>query len=383
MALPEQLDATRFAQHGGFVQSIDAEDMVCFFLNVGDADAQVVLLPEADGTRRVIIIDAGEKGKIPALLDVLDDAGAIDLDPGPDAPAPIALLVATHPHHDHIAGVSELFETYPDKIAEFWEPGFIHPIRAYHDTMTEIEKNERLLYTQPTSGMQRWFANTGITVLAPSIELRNRYDTYGVEINDSSLVLRIEHPATRVTEVQGRRNYQPRSTTASVVFGADAQTLSWSYVLTDFPVLVSSNSKTAKDLKAAKGDWNLLRSAVLKVSHHASKRGVNLELIERIRPKLTIVSSSSTEDSHHGFPHDVAQGLIREAIKPIAGSGADDDRVDHELGIFYTGSKTTDDDDAGSIATVLRSNRKREQWRFFDSADDEVVLDHGAVWTEP
>jgi beta-lactamase superfamily II metal-dependent hydrolase len=30
---------------------------------------------------------------------------------------------------------------------------------------------------------------------------------------------------------------------------------------------------------------------VLKVSHHASKHGVNLELVERIKPALTLVSS--------------------------------------------------------------------------------------------
>ena len=36
---------------------------------------------------------------------------------------------------------------------------------------------------------------------------------------------------------------------------------------------------------------DLLKADVLKVSHHGSKHGVNLELVERIAPKVTLISS--------------------------------------------------------------------------------------------
>jgi competence protein ComEC len=60
------------------------------------------------------------------------------------------------------------------------------------------------------------------------------------------------------------------------------------------------DAATAKALKMATGS-DLLRSQVLKVSHHASKHGVNLELIERISPVLTLISCVDGGGSYH-FP---------------------------------------------------------------------------------
>ena len=91
---------------------------------------------------------------------------------------------------------------------------------------------------------------------------------------------------------------------------------------------------------------------MLKVSHHASKHGVNLELVERIDPALTLVSSVAGGGSYR-FPHTVTQELIREAIDPTTTSG-DPHPKDWELGIFYT-SDTTDlgGTRLGSFAVVI------------------------------
>jgi hypothetical protein len=383
MAIPEPLVKNRFVA-GKFLDTIEPEDLVYFLLNIGDADAQVVLLPEWQGERRLVIVDAGVKKKVPALLDALAAAGLVDLTPTVPGENrfPIALFVATHPHDDHIAGAAEVLDRYPDLIAELWEPGFIHTAACYTRLMTAVEKHTKMIYTQPTSGMQRWLGHTGITVLAPSINLRNRYDTYGVDINDSSIVLRIEHPSARVTQTNGQRNYQPTKNAATLVLGADAQTLSWSYTLTDFPMLQKSSSATAKKLDAAKGDWNLLKGAVLKVSHHASKHGINLELVERVQPKLTLTSCAPSGTGTHGFPHTVAQDIIREALQPIAGSKEVIERKsDAALGVFYTGDTLKNKGPVGSMAVVMRGN-KRTLWRFFDAPSDEVDLTAGMRWTD-
>ena len=51
---------------------------------------------------------------------------------------------------------------------------------------------------------------------------------------------------------------------------------------------------------------DMLRANVLKVSHHGSKHGVNLELVERMAPDLTLISSVPGKGKY-GFPHTVAQ----------------------------------------------------------------------------
>jgi len=157
-----------------------------------------------------------------------------------------ATVVAGH-DHDHIAGMSELFGRFGAAIAEFWEPGFFHTIPTYTKMMNAVAAHSHIVYTQPTSGMQRWFGQVGITVMSPSIQLRNRYDTYGVDINDSSISLRLEYPASRVViKPNGQRNYAPNVNAARLVLGADAQTLSWSYVFADFPFLKASDSAIAQ-----------------------------------------------------------------------------------------------------------------------------------------
>jgi hypothetical protein len=381
VAKPAPLPANRFVQDG-FVASVREEDLVYFLCNVGDGDSQVVLLPALtldDGTkrRRLLVVDAATTDKVPALLKSIEATGLLGGANGSIVPGSIALAVASHPHLDHIGGMAQVLETYRGKIAEFWDPGYYHTIPAYSRMMAAVEKDRALLYAQPTSGLRRWIDNVVITVLAPSIQLRNRFDSYGVELNDSSLSMRVEFPASRVQQRDQERNYVKRRT-QSLLLGADAQTLSWAYVFTDYPQLMPSESPAAKALKMATGGDDL-RANVLKVAHHASKHGVNLELIERINPDVTLISSVADAGSYN-FPHTVAQELIREGKEATTGNRAAH-KPDHELGIFYT----CDSDDAGvevgSIAIVMQPTGKRTIWRFRDKTTRPIDFAQAMRWT--
>jgi hypothetical protein len=113
----------------------------------------------------------------------------------------------------------------------------------------------------------------------------------------------------------------------------------------------------------------------MKVSHHGSKHGINLELMERINPALTLVSSTADGPRFH-FPHSVAQELIREARDPVAGSGAARLGADSEIGLFYT----SDREDSGGPGTILGSMAVlmgrgiATLWRFGDDSDDDIDL---------
>jgi hypothetical protein len=113
---------------------------------------------------------------------------------------------------------------------------------------------------------------------------------YGVEVNNSSISLPVEFPATRAVQRADDRSLLDTPNTKFLILGADAQTLSWSYADTDFPVLAAS------DTAAAKGDQGRhgLRPAPEPGAQGVAPRvehGVNLELVERIKPALTLVSS--------------------------------------------------------------------------------------------
>ncbi|MGH9243661.1 MAG: ComEC/Rec2 family competence protein [Acidimicrobiales bacterium] len=389
MPQPVPLPAGSFADDD-FVASIDRNDLVYVCCNVGDADAQVVLLPEDHGgMRRAIVVDAGRRDKVVDLLRAFGDAGLLALNgaggngangdgDGAASAFPIALVIGTHPHQDHIAGMPQVLREFSGQIAEYWDPGYYHTLQAYTKVMREIENQPRLVYANPTSGLQRWFGRASVTVLSPAIQLRNRFDTYGVEINDSSISLRIEAPATRVRMDGSRRTYVSDPDSAVLVLGADAQTLSWSYVMADFPYLVKSESPIAKALRAAGGDWDALKADVFKVSHHCSKHGISLELVERMSPAVTIVSCDAAGGKYN-FPHSVSQELLREALHPSTSSGQPHP-VDHELGIFYTFDHDSDQEPCGSIAVVARSKRRRRLWRFTDGAEDPIDFAKARRW---
>lgn len=382
MAKPKQIPATKL-DTDSFVQHVQArpDALVYFLCNVGDADAQLLLLPElgTPAKRQAIIVDAGRSNKLPPLLQSLDTEQLIDLNDA--ANDPIALVVATHPHLDHVRGLPELFVKHGDQIAEYWDPGYYHVLAEYHQTMLEVEKRPGLLYAQPTSGFRRWISDVAITVLAPSVQLRNRYDSYGIEINDSSISLRIEFPVHRYLEErqkveEGEAIQVPK--TRALVLGADAQTTSWSYVLGDFPFLFKSDTPAAKAIAAAQGDVDLLRGDVLKVSHHGSKHGVNLELVERVNPKVTLVSSVA-EQGQFNFPHTVAQDLIREAIDPTEGLGGHPDDFESEMNVFYTADEDSSNKTLGTIGLVM-SVDACSMWRFTDAPDQVVDFANARRW---
>jgi hypothetical protein len=381
MSRPATLPAAQFTNDPAFLASTSDADVVYFLCNVGDADAQVVLLPKSPSTgfRQAVVVDAGQTGKVPALLHSLIAGGLLAPD-GPDAEGSIALVVATHPHADHITGLAELIDEFGEsRIAEFWDPGYWHTIDAYHEMMAALARRARIVYAQPTSGFRRWIGTAAITVLSPSVQLRNRFDTYGTEINDASISLRIEAPAIRVTRDEtGQRLVRQRS--SRLVLGADAQTLSWSYVLSDFPYLSLPVTEQGRLLDVGSG-VDTLAADVLKVSHHGSKHGVNLELVERMAPGLTLVSSVP-EKGKYGFPHTVAQELIREALQAMAGGKIKERSPDAKLNLFYT----ADEDDAapdpkrlGTIGVTLRKG-DWTMWRFGDSPGRNVRFEDARRW---
>lgn len=372
MTAPADIPAARLKK-GDFLATIEENDLVLFVLNVGDGDTQLILLPVEEGQpRRALIVDVATVGKLEALVDSLIGRGVLE-----ERPGLFPVVVGTHPHADHIAGMPAFLERFADVIDEYWEPGYFHTILAYGGTMNFLEDHPEIRHTQPTSGMTRYIGGVRVMALSPAIGLRNRFDSYGIDINDSSISLRVEFPMKRLLYVGKERQYIPVKTQA-VVLGADAHTLSWAQVISDFPELHPVESPVAKALELAQGA-DALRARVLKVSHHGSKHGINLELVERIAPSVSIVSSE--EGSDHGFPHLLAQEALREARSPIAKSGKDvRDEPDHELGIHYTGGRDSDGKALGSVAVALRQTGFLRTWRFGDVPTESVDLDAGRIY---
>jgi hypothetical protein len=380
------VQSTIFEPSGGLVEAIDdnPDALVYFLLNIGDADAQLLLLPAAaDGVRRLVVVDVGVGDKLPGLLDALHAAGAIE---PPGSEGQVRLLVATHPHNDHIGGMADFLRRYPGDgvIDQFWEPGYFHPSATFLDLVNTLAARGGLRWLQPTSGTSLFIDRVRITVVGPGVGLRTRFDTYGVNPNDASITLMIDYPAARVsvkTERSGDAATDPdrvvRVVDAAAVrllLGADAQFTSWAQATIDFPNLAQENNRVlAQELKLAIGP-DYLKAHLMKLSHHGSKDGVNYELMMRVSPDYTLVSSQ-VGGGKYMFPHLIAMEAVREARQATT-TKRTPRKADDLLGIHITGGTTETGAAVGSIAAVVRptTRNKIQLFRLFDEPDDPVDL---------
>lgn len=367
---------------GGFVQALraDPQALVYMLLNVGDGDTQLILLPADEaGHRELVIVDVATRGKLPRLLDSLHDAGFIAR---PGTPGQVRLLVASHPHHDHIGGMTELLKRYAEagSIDQLWEPGYFYPSPSFHNLMKQLEGRSDIRWVQPTSGTSLFLGPVRFTVVGPGVGLKNRFDTYGVNVNDASITLMVEYPATKIQaerdpDNHGRVNRRlVRRKTRRLLLGADAQFTSWAQATVDFPNLEQEyNPVLARELRSATGG-DYLKADLMKVSHHGSKHGVNIELLERVAAPTVLVSSLSGGGKYN-FPHLLAMEAVREARQPSTTSSADRE-PDYALGVHITGGRLESGEEMGSIAAVIGSSGTApiRLFRFFDARDADIEL---------
>ena len=74
------------------------DDAQIYYLDVGQADCQLIELPSGE----TILIDAGDRGTADELPGYLRELGVTDID----------ILIATHPHADHIGGMADVVENF-------------------------------------------------------------------------------------------------------------------------------------------------------------------------------------------------------------------------------------------------------------------------------
>lgn len=345
-----------------------ADALIVYILNVGDGDSIVIEFPQQNGSRAYAVIDCNDKENPNKTLNLLNT-----LAPGPGTR--LRFVCATHPHLDHIRHLEDILQAFPGRVDEFWDSGFRYTSATYNRLIREVVRQAATMqFLRPTSGFETYINGVQLTVLSPSIALRNRYDSYGVDPNNASIVIRADYPTPPTTgdfPSNAAAATPPTAEGRSIILGGDAQTDAWGQVMQEFPHLDEDKSNWARQIRVRQGREPLMCD-VLKVSHHASKHGINLELVERMGKPSSIgistgpgylISSCAQEDnSDHGFPHMVAQEIMREVRDPQARK-QEPHRPDHKLGIHYTAQMIDDGTPvgtpAGSIAVVFTADGEK------------------------
>lgn len=213
---------------------------VCYFY-VGQADAELIQFPGGSN----VLIDAGTSSTEDELIETLRSLGVETLD----------LVVATHPHADHIGGMAAVIEAFD-------VGGVVMPRVSDSDTPT-TKTYENLLEAIMEKGLSAAPAEPGaellsengaaLTVLAPNSE------DYG-DLNNYSVVLRL-------------------------TFGAD------SFLFTG-----DAEKESEEEMLGAGFD---LSATVLKCGHHGSETSTSPPFLSAVGPQYAVISCGVDNDYGH------------------------------------------------------------------------------------
>jgi beta-lactamase superfamily II metal-dependent hydrolase len=200
-----------------------------------------------------ILIDGGEREMGSRVGSYLRDHGVSKID----------LLVATHPHSDHIGGLLEVLDEFD--VLKVLDCGKPHTSRTYEDFLTRIDRNE-IPYQVADAGQRiDLHPDIEIEVLSPPAR------RLGDDLNQNSIVLRI---------VYGR-----------VAF-----------------LLMGDAGVEAE--KAILSSGFEIKSDILKVGHHGSKSATGGSFLKRVEPRVSIISAGL--GNSYGHP---AAEIIRRLQK--------------------------------------------------------------------
>jgi beta-lactamase superfamily II metal-dependent hydrolase len=229
-----------------------------------------------------------------------------------------------------------------------------------------------------SSGMEQYFGKVRVSVLSPSVALRNRYNTYGVDMNNASVVLRLEHYdqdvlLARSQEYQGKVSTEMERTAGKsvVILAGDAEFDSWAQITHEYPRV----ERASEHDPLVKKMVNYLSCAVIKVAHHGSMHSAPLDVYEKMEPEVAVVSTeqkSSSKKCSSGtitrelFPHGSTTIALEECgARLLTTDGC------YESQAVNGGTKRDPNmAHAGTIVVVVPPGKKPRYTKLDDEADD-------------
>ncbi len=206
------------------------------YIDVGQADS--ILIQSPNGAN--MLIDAGET-KENAVLNYLNSLGIQKLD----------VVVATHPHEDHISEMSRVIDTF--EIGEFYMPKKEHTTKSF-EKMIDSLAAKNITPKEAKSGVDVNFdSDVECHIVAPC---KNDYDN----LNNWSAVIKITY---------GNNSF---------LFTGDAESLSENEII-----------ESGADIK----------SDVLKVGHHGSRTSSSKSFLEKVSPEFAVISAGKENDYGH------------------------------------------------------------------------------------
>jgi competence protein ComEC len=271
------------------------------FLYVGQGDAAVMMIPDGQDFKRVLVDNNIDKsgGGIDTselLKDLLDGDGKLDV------------FMNTHPHADHTEGLEAINDAVGVK--EVWHSGH-NPGKGADDAYKEMMR------------------------VIDAIGRENEYRFYGT--NDRNK-MRVGSGEDQLIKKLGDVNYQVLSPAEYLCDEIADETpearkrrihehcavIRFSYGTTEKHVMITGDAdRVAWEEHIVDYHKEVLATDVLSAVHHGSRTffkfpnnddDIYEEHIEAMNPTYLVLSAPKQDESNHGHPHDDAMKLYREHI---------------------------------------------------------------------
>lgn len=221
------------------------------FLNVGQGDA--TLVTTVKGSQ--ILIDGGPSNNVSSFINQYSILGDKNID----------LILLTHPHADHVAGLTAVLRNYNVKNI-IYNPMQVKSL-VYKDFLDAVE-------------LER---GQGAKILSVKT---------GDKITIGDLVLKIFW-VPQVIDTGNLNN--------------DSIITLMSYK--DFDVFMPGDAEEKEAASLIATGVKITPVEVLKAAHHGSRNGLNQEIMTQLSPKLTVISAG--KNNSYGHPHLELLNLLR------------------------------------------------------------------------
>lgn len=235
-----------------------SQNLTMSFIDVGQGDSILVILPNT----KILLIDGGERQSSGKVLSTLQEHGLSYID----------VIVATHPHTDHIGGLIDVINTV--NVGQVLDSGQVHATQTFEDLLDAIYNKQIPLRSVSEGESINLDPTVKIDVLNPPASIPDGANNEA-EFNDNSVVLKLTYG--------------------------------------NFSALLTGDMGERNEARLVFKNATILDADVLKAGHHGSRTSSSLAFLNAVTPEVVIVSLGA--GNSYGHPH-------QEALDRISASGA-------------------------------------------------------------